>query len=92
MKKANRTINAAVNQSPANIEIRFIRFAVQKNIPPFLGYSENLEEDKNYIIQYIHQFDGATLNKEMKNYILYFIEEQGGYNQQELELIRERLT
>jgi len=92
LKKANYTMNAAVNQSPTDIEIRFIRFAVQKNIPSFLGYSENLEEDKTYIIQHINRFDGITLNKEMKDYIIYFMEEQGEYNQEELQLIRSKLS
>ena len=36
-----------------NIEIRFLRYCVQKQTPRFLGYNENLELDYQFIIQNI---------------------------------------
>lgn len=43
--KGKNNIEKAVRLSPNNPEIRFIRLSIQKNIPAFLGYNDNIEED-----------------------------------------------
>jgi len=91
LKKGGKLLNMAVQQSPKNLEIRFIRFAVQKNIPSFLNLNKNIEEDKKFIIRNINSFDGAVLPKNMRDYIKIFMMEQGGYNSEEKALIKEKL-
>jgi len=92
LNKSKEELNAAVKKSPNNIEIRFIRFAVQKNIPNFLGYSENTNEDKTFIINNLDKFRDAKLSKEMKDYVIYFLKEQAGYSSKEIELISLKLS
>ena len=87
LKKSNLTMNQAVKASPSDLEIRFIRFAVQKNIPSFLGYSDNMTEDKSYILKNIDRFNSSVLSRAIKDYILSFMKEQAGYNAEELALI-----
>lgn len=91
LKKSNEEMNKAVKYSPENLEIRFIRFAVQKNIPSYLGFSENIDEDKKYLIKHIDSFYNPKLSKEMRDYILWFMTEQGGYNEKQIKLIKEKL-
>lgn len=43
-------IESAVNNDPENLEIRFIRFTIQSNIPSLLNY-DNIEEDKDFILK-----------------------------------------
>lgn len=50
-KKGKKNIELAINKDPDNIEIRYIRLSVQKNAPSFLGYSDNLKEDRDFIIK-----------------------------------------
>ena len=83
-------MDEAVKDAPTNLEIRFIRFAVQKNIPSFLGYSKNTIEDKNYIIKHISHFESNMLSQEMKDYILSFMIKQGGYNSEEIKAINKQ--
>ncbi len=90
--KSRKKMNEAVTLAPHNLEIRFIRFAVQKNIPSYLGYSENIKEDKKYLIKHINRFYNPKINKKMRDYILYFMTEQGGYSKKQIKLIREKLT
>jgi hypothetical protein len=33
-------------KNPQNIEVRFVRLALQLRMPSFLGYSGHIEEDK----------------------------------------------
>ncbi|MBW6484040.1 MAG: hypothetical protein K0B10_13390 [Vicingaceae bacterium] len=91
LKKSNEEMNRAVKLSPTNLEIRFIRFAVQKNIPSYLGLSNNLNEDKKYLIKHIDSFYNPKLSKEMRDYILWFMTDQGGYTEKQIELIKEKL-
>ncbi len=91
LKKSKKKMNEAVKIAPKNLEIRFIRFAVQKNIPNYLGFSDNIEEDKKYIIKNINRFYNPQLSKEMRDYVLWFMTEQGGYNKRQIKLIKETL-
>src|SRR6476661_6833414 len=43
-------LEIAIKSDPANIELRFLRFSVQTNAPPFLGYSNSIGADKNVIL------------------------------------------
>lgn len=85
-------MNRAVEAAPKNLEIRFVRFAVQKNIPSYLGYSDNMEGDKEYLIKHIDRFYNPKLSKKMRDYILSFMVEQGGYDKQQIKLIKEKLS
>ena len=48
-RRGKSNIEKAVKNAPNNIEIRFLRHSVQKNIPQFLGYSQHIEEDRTFL-------------------------------------------
>ena len=48
-KKGRLNIEKAIKNDNENIEIRFLRYSVQKNCPSFLGYSQNIREDRNFL-------------------------------------------
>lgn len=50
-KKGKNNIESAISKEPENVEIRYIRFSVQKNAPSFLGYNNNLKEDKDFLVK-----------------------------------------
>ena len=60
----SRKLDLIVKNNFNNIEIRFLRYCVQKRTPRFLGYNDNLELDYQFIIQNI---DINT--KELQEYI-----------------------
>jgi hypothetical protein len=67
------TIKKAVALAPNNLEIRFLRFSIQDQLPTYLGYSKELAADKKMILQQIqsHKVDvPATFKKEMKAVLL----------------------
>jgi len=48
--KAGRIkLEAVVKENMDNVEIRYIRFAVQYGSPGFLGYQDDMEQDKAFI-------------------------------------------
>lgn len=64
LSKSMHILQQAIELSPQQAEIRFIRFSVQYYIPRFLGFSKNLEEDAHVIAlqvaQLKNQFDRQT--------------------------------
>ncbi len=49
-KNGKKELEAAIEKDPENFEIRYLRFAVQSNLPGILNYN-NLEEDKEFLIE-----------------------------------------
>jgi len=49
----SRKLDIIVTNNFNNIEIRFLRYCVQKQTPKFLGYNDNLKLDYQFIIQNI---------------------------------------
>ena len=60
----SRKLDLIVKNNFNNIEIRFLRYCVQKQTPRFLGYNDNLELDYQFIIQNID-----IQSKELQKYI-----------------------
>jgi hypothetical protein len=46
---AKKKMEQVINSSPNHIELRYLRYSIQKTVPEFLGYSQNVEEDLNFI-------------------------------------------
>lgn len=60
LKKGLSIINNAVLQDAADLEIRFVRFAVEENIPNFVSFTSHLESDTKMLIK--------NLNSSHSNY------------------------
>ena len=48
-----KNLEDAIKQDPTNIELKFLRFCIQKNTPSFLGYNDNIKSDEVEINKYI---------------------------------------
>lgn len=74
LSDCEKTFKEAVTRDPTNIEIRFMRFSIEHNVPSILGYDENLVADREQIIKqidlkYYAQAD-LTLVKTIINFLL----------------------
>lgn len=64
VQQAARTFEQAVSLDPANAEIRFLRFSVESNLPPFLGLSKHVDEDKTFLLDAALQHPRSGLDAE----------------------------
>jgi hypothetical protein len=64
VQQAARTFEQAVALAPHNAEIRFLRFSVESNLPPFLGLSKHVEEDKSFLLGAALQHPRSGLDDE----------------------------
>ena len=62
--ECSRELDLIVTNNFKNIEIRFLRYCIQKQTPRFLGYNDNQELDYQFIIQNID-----IQSKELQKYI-----------------------
>lgn len=48
-KEGKIVLEKNIQQSPGNLEWRFIRLTIQENAPPIVRYKDNLNEDQTFI-------------------------------------------
>lgn len=68
--KGKEMLERAVNSDPENIEIRFMRFCVQTNAPFFLGYSNDVDSDKKFILNSLDKISDKDLKSKIIIYML----------------------
>ena len=68
--KGKTLLQKSVGKEPLNVEIRFLRLAMQSKCPSFLGYSEDVPKDKKYVLQQYKSMEDI----ELKNLIKAFLE------------------
>ncbi|WP_316767914.1 hypothetical protein [Pedobacter frigiditerrae] len=68
--KGKVAIEKAILKDPKQIEIRFIRFSIQTNLPFFLGYNEAIKTDKEMLINSINKIEDDNLKQNIVNYLL----------------------
>lgn len=67
--KGKDILATAIDAEKENLELRFLRFAVQAEAPGFLGYRDNLEEDKFLLLKGVGNIQDPVLQKIILNYL-----------------------
>lgn len=77
-REGKAILNEAIESDPSNSELRFLRFSAQTQAPGFLGYRENIEEDKKFLILNFSEFEEEDFKKQIHAFLMKseFITEQ----------------
>ena len=59
----------AISADTANVELRFLRFCIQSNIPAILCYYQEKKEDKKYLIRNYATINDADLKQRVRQYL-----------------------
>ena len=62
-------LESAILKDPKNIELRFLRFTIQVNVPGFLFYNDDLENDRDLIEKNLHTMQNEPLRKRIAAFI-----------------------
>ena len=68
--KGKAEIELAMEEMPDNVELRFLRLAIQDFIPGFLFYN-NQREDLTFLLENIDQVNEQYYVTEVKNYLIH---------------------
>lgn len=94
LKKGFATIDKAVVKDPNQLEVRFLRFSLQYYVPAFLGYSKNLNTDKDKIVALVKNTHASELkmDKTVFKTIVNFMIDSKKCNPQEIIILKKALT
>lgn len=87
---SNKTVLQAVTASPNDMEIRFIRFSIQTNLPHFLGLNKDLDSDKNQILHQLKQKNYGLADKVFVQNIIKFMVNSKQCSPQEIAFLRQQ--
>lgn len=62
-------LDVAIEKGPNNRELRFLRYSVQNNAPQFLGYYEEMANDKKIILTNLANESDDDLKKKIIEYL-----------------------
>ena len=65
-RKGKKLLETAIQEDSTSVELKFLRYSIQKNLPRFLSYHDNLEKDLNFVNQNIKSVN----NKESQLFII----------------------
>ncbi|MBU46919.1 MAG: hypothetical protein CMD28_05755 [Flavobacteriales bacterium] len=65
-RKGKKLLETAIKEDPKSVELKFLRYSIQKNLPRFLSYHDNLERDLNFVNANITSIN----NKEEQKFII----------------------
>ncbi len=92
LRQSSSTLNKAISLDPKNVEVRFLRMAVQCEIPSYLGYSENIEEDRKYILHHIADFNFEKLDPKIQCEIMKFFTNCDRFNKSEIFVLKKSMA
>lgn len=90
--KYDKQMEAAVNSDPENIEIRFLRLAIEYNLPSFLGMSTHIEEDIDVILENMTTVNSLEIDPGYGQYIFWFLETSELCTPDQVMAMKETLT
>jgi hypothetical protein len=89
---SGKTVQQAVSASPDDMEIRFVRFSIQSNLPHFLGLNKDINADKTRIIEQLKQKHYGLADKLFVQNIIKFMLNSKQCTPQEATLLHQQLA
>ncbi len=68
-RKGKGMLQKAVDADIRNIELRFLRFGLQTNSPSFLGYHDQIDIDKEYLLESVGRLQDVDLKRTIVSYL-----------------------
>lgn len=75
LQHANKLFADAVALEPHNVEVRYLRYAIESNVPAFLGLSKHRGEDLAILQQALHK-PGAITDTTLRQAVHDFLRER----------------
>jgi hypothetical protein len=88
VREAQRSFKQAVAAAPLNVEIRFLRFTIESNVPHYLGYSQHVGEDRALIMRAARRYPELGLDPQSLRIIRDFMLLHGNCTPEEAQMLR----
>ena len=81
--KGKTILEQAIAKENNNLEIIYLRYAIQSNVPSFLDYKKNMDSDKRFLLNTIH----TSKDKDLNVRIINFLKASGNLSAAEYKLL-----
>jgi len=88
----DRMIFQAIDLDMNNLEIRFLRFAIEFHLPRILMMSKHLDEDRDFIVDNLWRCKEMNIDPKFEQYITYFMNETGMLLPEQIMVIKQLLS
>ncbi|MFD0795006.1 hypothetical protein ACFQZX_15395 [Mucilaginibacter litoreus] len=92
LNDSEKTFKEAVSHDPHNIEIRFMRFSIEHNVPGFLGFNKNLVTDRQEMVRQIENKNYSSADKALVKTIIDFLIESKRCTPAENNMLKQTLS
>lgn len=92
VQEAMSLFRAALRPEPDHLEVRFLRFSIQHNLPAFLNESQELAADRQALLDLLPHYRRWDLSEEEVAAFLGFFETSGRFSPAELAAARAAIT
>lgn len=62
-------LDTQIKSSPTNVELRFLRLCIQFYTPGYLGYRDNIKEDKEFLLYNLYKHPDAEIRVLLYKYL-----------------------
>ena len=88
VSRSQKLIAKAIEARPDDLEIRFMRFSLQHYTPEFLGFSKNLEEDRQAIFRLYEQRKFGRSDPDLVRNIAKFMIDSNRCSRNEIQFFK----
>lgn len=67
--KGKQLLEEAIGRASQDIELRFLRFTIQTNVPSFLGYTNKIQSDKQFLLNALDTLQDDHLKQTIISYM-----------------------
>ncbi len=82
LNTGTQILEEAIKEKPNSLELIFLRMTIQTHLPSFLGYNDNIESDKNFILA-----NYSSAMPTLKARIIKFVKKSDSFTDEEKELV-----
>lgn len=68
-KRGKQMLEKAIKFDQKNVELRFLRYTIQTNVPSFLNYSDHKENDRLFLLQSMNRLNDQKLKNIISAYL-----------------------
>ena len=87
---AEKTFEKAITADPHNLELRYLRYSVEHNLPKILGQSKNMYADRQEMLKQIAQH--ATEDRELVINVINYLLQNGDHTAGEKTNLHKQLA
>ncbi|MGH2622769.1 MAG: hypothetical protein ACRDE7_03810 [Sphingobacterium sp.] len=68
-KNGKNKLEKELASNPGNVELRFIRLSIQYHIPKYLGYHDDINSDKDFIVNNLYKLNDEFAKEQIYKYL-----------------------